>query len=75
MLRYIQDKNCGLYCCKIKLNKTENIKNELYELYIQSKVWKVFERSLFCLPRLHLFDKLFNNTKNSNFVKYYYNLK
>jgi len=33
----------------------------------------VFEISLFCSPRLHLFDTKYN--KNSSIVKYYYNLK
>ncbi len=33
---------------------------------------RFFERSLFCSPRLHLFDQKYN--KNGNVVKYY-NLK
>ncbi len=33
----------------------------------------VFERSLLCSPRLHLFDQKY--IKNSNMVKYYYNFK
>ncbi len=37
------------------------------------KIFHVFERSLFCSPRLHLIDQ--NDSKNSNIVKYYYNLK
>jgi len=39
-----------------------------------SKIFYVFKRSLFCSPRLQLFAKK-NNKKNSNIVKYYYNLK
>ncbi len=35
--------------------------------------FNVFERSLLCSPKLHLFDQKYN--KNSNIVKYYYNLK
>ncbi len=32
----------------------------------------VFERSLLCLPRLHLFDK---HSKKRNIMKYHNNLK
>ncbi len=35
--------------------------------------FNVVERSLFCLSKLHLFDETYS--KNSNNVKYYYNLK
>ncbi len=37
-----------------------------------SKKLHVFEKSLLCSPRLHLFDQKYS--KNSNIVKYYYNL-
>uniref|UniRef100_A0A8C2DDA9 Mothers against decapentaplegic homolog n=1 Tax=Cyprinus carpio TaxID=7962 RepID=A0A8C2DDA9_CYPCA len=36
-------------------------------------IFNVFERSLFCSSSLHLFDQKYR--KNSNIVKYYYNLK
>ncbi len=36
-------------------------------------LFNVFERSLFCSPRLHLFDQKY--FKNSKIVKYFYNLK
>ncbi len=35
-------------------------------------IFKYFQWSLLCLPRLHLFDEKYS--KNSNIVKYYYNL-
>jgi len=39
-----------------------------------SKIFKnVFERGLFCSPRLQLFDE--KKIENSNIVKYYYSLK
>jgi len=34
-------------------------------------MFSVFERSLICSPRLHLFAKKYS--KNSNIMKYYYN--
>ncbi len=38
-----------------------------------AKIFHIFERNLFYSPRLHLIDQ--NYSKNSNIVKYYYNLK
>ncbi len=35
-------------------------------------MFNVFENSLLSSPRMHLFDQ--NYSKNSNVVKYYYNL-
>ncbi len=44
----------------------------LFKILGLVKFFYVFERSLFCPPKLHLFDLKYN--KNSNIVKYYYNL-
>ncbi len=56
---------------KINHYKCKKIKIEIY-----TTIWKfglVFERSLFCSPRLHIFDQDYG--KNSKNVKYYYDLK
>ncbi len=37
------------------------------------KILKYFWKNCFCSTRLHLFDQKYS--KNSNIVKYYYNLK
>ncbi len=38
----------------------------------ENNFFYVFERRLFCSPRLHLFDQKYSKNRN---VKYYYNLK
>ncbi len=45
----------------------------LFYLYYLRLFFNVFEESLKCSLRLHLFDKKYS--KNSNIVKCYYNLK
>ncbi len=45
----------------------------MFEKFGVGKIFKVDETSLFCSPMLHLFDHKYS--KNSNVVKYYYNLK
>ncbi len=44
----------------------------------RSKVWKsfikVFKRSLFCSPRLHLFDHKYSKKKTYNNVKYLFSM-
>ncbi len=48
---------------------------EVYATNIQKfvvrKIFNVFERSLLCLPKLHLYDQ---TVKITNIVKYYFNL-
>jgi len=44
-----------------------------FKSLLSGRFFHVFERSLFCSPRLHLFDKKYS--KNCNIVKYFYNLK
>ncbi len=41
--------------------------------FLNSKIFNVFLRILFCSPSLHLFDPKYS--KNSNTVKYFYSLK
>ncbi len=59
------------------LNKTTSV--SLYYIYtssqsfLNSKIWNVFSRSLFCSSSLHLFDTKYS--KRSNIVKYFYYLK
>ncbi len=51
----------------VKKSKVYNNNNN------NSTIFNVFERRLFCSPRLHLFEQKYS--KNSNIVKYYYHFK
>ncbi len=65
------DKEVYRFMCMLKVL----VLRIFFQKFGFGKIFNVFERKLFCSPSLHLIKHTEQKKKNTNDIKYYYNLK